>query len=71
MHNYGPGRNFGSKFFYDNGGSAKKKRETAGISYKNNSSYSRFLGNFRPLITTHILENGGLQIAAILAEIHR
>ena len=38
-----PESKFWLKFFYDNGGSAKKKRETAGISYKNNGGYRRFL----------------------------
>ena len=31
------------KFFNDNGGSAEKKRKTAGISYKKNGAYRHFL----------------------------
>ena len=38
-----PGSKFWLKFFHDNGGSAEKKRESAGVSYKNNGGYRRFL----------------------------
>ena len=34
-----PGSKFWPEFFYDNGISVEKKRETAGISYKNNGGY--------------------------------
>ena len=37
------GSKFLLNFFYDNGGSAVKNRETAGVSWKNNSGYWRFL----------------------------
>ena len=38
-----PGLKLWLKFFYDNGVSVEKKRETAGISYKDDGSYRRFL----------------------------
>ena len=60
------GSKFWLKVFYDNGGSAekiakppvKRRKITAvtGVSWKNNSDYSRFLENFRRSITTHIFE---------------
>ena len=43
-----PGSKFRLKFFYDNDGSAGKKCETTGISYKNNGGYRRLFENFRP-----------------------
>ena len=41
------GSNCWLKFFYGNGGSAEKKRETAGNSLKNNGGYQHFFDNFR------------------------